>query len=194
MTSFFSHIFLHSFHFLSLTYSSISSGEVSYRHSAYFSSSLSWFLSPTLCSISEGGGSSEHSTSFPSSYFFTFIFSIDYTFLHLNTGSNIGECWLFIPIIFFFLSYFLSFTPSSFSIGEVSSDDSASLVFIFAGDAILGNFPFLFLCWTVLSLSYSWDDKFSPLFCTLSKFISFNLSLIISTVKTGFPSNMTRKR
>ena len=66
------------------------------------------------------------------------------------------------------------FTQSSITTGDDSSWCSSltSHVATTYGYVILGSFAFLFLYWTVLSLSYSWDDNYSPFLCTLCKFIS----------------------
>ena len=93
-----------------------------------------------------------------------------------------GHYASFLSSFFSFLSYILSFTPSSISTGEVSSGHSASHTPIISGYAILGSVALLFLCWTVLSLSYYWDNTLSPFCCTLCKLISLNLSSIVSTL------------
>ena len=76
-----------------------------------------------------------------------------------------------------------SFIKSSITTGDESSRYSSltSHVATTAGDVILGSVAFLFLYWDVLPLSYYWDDNSSPFF-TLCKFISFNLSSIVSTL------------
>ena len=97
---------------------------------------------------------------FPHHILFYFHFFLNYIFLHLNNGSFIQEYWLFILILFYlFLSSFLSFTPFYLSIGEVSSQNYASLVFFLARYAILGSVPFLF-CVKLFYLCHIYEMKF----------------------------------
>ena len=135
----------------------------------HFSSFLSSFLSLTPSPLPTGEVSSGNSACFYS-YFFSFLSF----FYHLHPPPyKQGECHLGIlplfPHHFFVLDIFsIIHTFLLLNRRSVIQNFFVSCILL-RRRCNLGECS-IFFCWTVISLSCSWDDSFL-LFCTLSKLI-----------------------